>query len=135
MREQPSLTVIGPEIPLALGIVDALEQRGFRVFGPRRAAAELESSKAFAKRFMQRHAIPTARYAVCTSAAEAREALDLFHGALVVKADGLHAGKGVILCANRAEAEAAIAGLFSGALLGSADATVVLEEMLEGEEI
>ena len=135
LREQPTLTVIGPEVPLALGVVDALEQRGLRVFGPSRAAAELESSKAFAKRFMQRHTIPTARYAVCTSAAEAREALNLFHGALVVKADGLHAGKGVILCSNHEEAEAAIDGLFSGALLGSADATVVLEEMLEGEEV
>ena len=135
VREAAELTVIGPEVPLALGIVDALQQRGLRVFGPTRAAAELESSKAFSKRFMQRHNIPTASYAVCGSMEEARAALDLFSGALVVKADGLHAGKGVLLCANRAEAEAAIAGLFSGKLLGAPETSVVLEERLEGEEL
>ncbi len=134
-REQPSLTVVGPEVPLALGIVDALQARGLRVFGPTRAAAQLESSKAFAKRFMQRHNIPTATYAVCGSAEEAREALDLFNGAIVVKADGLHAGKGVLMCPDRAAAEAAIKGLYSGALLGSSETNVVLEELLEGEEI
>ncbi len=135
VREQPDLVVVGPEAPLALGLVDALQQRGVRAFGPTRAAAQLEASKAFAKRFMQRHAIPTASYAVCGSRAEAQAALELFPGALVVKADGLHAGKGVLLCADRAEAEAAIAGLFSGRLLGSAVESVVLEEMLEGEEL
>ncbi len=135
VREQPSLTVVGPEVPLALGIVDALQAKGLRVFGPTRAAAELESSKAFAKRFMQRHNIPTAAYAVCASAAEAREALELFNGAIVVKADGLHAGKGVLVCPDQAAAEAAIAGLYSGALLGSAESSVVLEEFLEGEEV
>ena len=135
VREAPDLTVIGPEVPLALGLVDALRQRGLRVFGPTRAAAELESSKAFSKRFMQRHNIPTANYAVCTSAAEAHTALDLFPGAVVVKANGLHAGKGVLLCATRAEAEAALAGLFGGKLLGSPETSVVLEERLEGEEL
>ena len=135
VREQPELVVVGPEAPLALGLVDALQQRGIRAFGPTQAAAQLEASKAFAKRFMQRHTIPTASYAVCGSRAEAAASLELFPGAVVVKADGLHAGKGVLLCADRAEAEAAIAGLFSGALLGVAVESVVLEEMLEGEEL
>ncbi len=134
-REQPTLVVVGPEVPLALGLVDALQQRGLRVFGPTQAAAKLESSKAFSKRFMQRHNIPTARYALASTAAEAREALELFPGPLVVKADGLHAGKGVVLCSGRTEAEAAIDGLFSGILLGSAAGGLVLEELLEGEEL
>ena len=134
-REQPALVVVGPEVPLALGIADELGKRGIRVFGPTRAAAELESSKGFAKRFMQRHTIPTANYAVCASVAEARQALALFSGPVVVKADGLHAGKGVLICADRTEAERAIAGLFSGELLGSRAAAVVLEEFLEGEEL
>ena len=133
--EDPALVVIGPEAPLALGLVDALQRRGIRVFGPTRAAAALESSKAFAKRFMQRHAIPTASYAVCTSLAEAREALALFPGAVVVKADGLHAGKGVVLCEDRAEAELALEGLFRGTLLGAPVTGVVLEERLQGEEV
>ncbi len=134
-REEPALVVVGPEVPLALGLVDALQARGIRVFGPTRAAAQLESSKAFAKRFMQRHAIPTAHFAACSTVAEAREALGLFEGPVVVKADGLHAGKGVLICASHAEAEAAIAGLFDGTLLGSRAESVVLEEFLEGEEI
>ncbi|RRA48044.1 phosphoribosylamine--glycine ligase [Acidipila sp. EB88] len=135
VKEEPALTVIGPEVPLALGIVDALTARGFRVFGPTRAAAELESSKAFSKRFMQRHTIPTAAYAVCSTAEEARTSLELFHGGVVVKANGLHAGKGVLICATRAEAETAIAGLFNGSLLGTPETEIVLEELLEGEEV
>ncbi len=133
--EWPDLVVIGPEVPLALGIVDALQARGLRVFGPTRQAAELESSKSFAKRFMQRYTIPTAHYAVCSSESDAREALELFSGPLVVKADGLHAGKGVLICANRDEAEAALKGLFHGTLLGKPEANVVIEEFLEGEEL
>jgi phosphoribosylamine--glycine ligase len=143
VKEEPEMTVIGPEVPLALGIVDALQRRGLRVFGPTQAAAELETSKAFAKRFMQRHAIPTAQYAVCTSKQEALESLNLFDSAIgssgtngvVVKADGLHAGKGVLLCADRAEAEAAIEGLFDGTLLGKPETQVVLEDLLEGDEL
>ena len=99
--EQPALTIVGPEVPLSLGIVDALQERGLRVFGPTRAAAMLESSKGFAKRFLQRHKIPTANYAVCTTAAEIEKAIDFFHSPIVVKADGLHAGKGVIICESR----------------------------------
>jgi phosphoribosylamine--glycine ligase len=133
--EQPDLVVIGPELPLSLGLADELARRGIPVFGPTRAAAMLETSKAFAKRFMQRHTIPTAAYAVVTTAAEARSSLDLFHAPLVIKADGLAAGKGVLICASRAEAEAAIDGLFSGSLLGAAAETVLLEEFLEGEEL
>ncbi len=134
-RERPALVVVGPEAPLALGLTDALQARGMRVFGPTRAAAELESSKGFAKRFMQRHGIPTAHYAVCASPAEAREALELFSGPVVVKADGLHAGKGVIVCAGRSEAERATAGLFTGELLGAPAGSVIVEEFLEGEEL
>ena len=95
----------------------------------------LETSKAFAKRFMQRHNIPTAAYVAATSEKQALEAIDLFHFPLVIKADGLAAGKGVILCQTRREASEAISGLFSGKLLGVAESTVVIEEFLEGEEL
>ncbi len=133
--ERPDLTIVGPELPLSLGIVDALQERGLRVFGPTRAAAMLETSKGFAKRFLQRHNIPTGNYAVCTSAEELETAIDLFHAPIVVKADGLAAGKGVIICPSRQIALEAANGLFSGKLLGVAEAQVVIEEFLEGDEI
>jgi phosphoribosylamine--glycine ligase len=133
--EKPGLTIVGPELPLSLGIVDALQERGLRVFGPTRAAAMLESSKGFAKRFLQRHNIPTGNYAVCTSAAEVEKAVDLFHAPIVVKADGLAAGKGVLICQSRSTAIEAAQGLFSGKLLGEAERQVVIEEFLEGDEI
>jgi phosphoribosylamine--glycine ligase len=133
--EQPTLTVVGPELPLSLGIVDALRERGFRVFGPTREAAMLETSKGFAKRFLQRHNIPTANYAVCTSPAELEKAVDIFHAPIVVKADGLAAGKGVIICQSRRTAVEAAQSLFEGTLLGEAERQVVIEEFLEGEEI
>ena len=133
--EQPDLTIVGPELPLSLGIVDALQERGLRVFGPTRAAAMLETSKGFAKRFLQRHNIPTANYAVCATAAEVEKAIDMFHPPIVVKADGLAAGKGVIICDSRHIAAEAAQGLFSGALLGEAERQVVIEEFLEGDEI
>ncbi|KAA6461151.1 phosphoribosylamine--glycine ligase [Acidobacteria bacterium AB60] len=132
---QPGLTIVGPELPLALGIVDALQQRGFRVFGPTREAAMLETSKGFAKRFLQRHQISTARYAVCSSPAEVEQALDMFHPPMVVKADGLASGKGVIMCQSRRTALEAAQGLFAGTLLGEQERQVVIEEFLEGEEI
>jgi len=135
VAEQPSLTIVGPELPLSLGIVDALRERGLRVFGPTREAAMLESSKGFAKRFLQRHNIPTAAYAVCTSAAELEKAIEFFHPPIVVKADGLAAGKGVIICQSRRTAVEAAQGLFTGALLGAAEQQVVIEEFLDGEEI
>jgi phosphoribosylamine--glycine ligase len=133
--EKPDLTIVGPELPLSLGIVDALQERGFRVFGPTRAAGMLETSKGFAKRFLQRHNIPTANYAVCATAAEVEKAIDKFHPPIVVKADGLAAGKGVIMCDSRHIAAEAAHGLFSGALLGAAERQVVIEEFLEGDEI
>jgi phosphoribosylamine---glycine ligase len=133
--EQPGLTIVGPELPLSLGIVDALQQRGLRVFGPTRAAAMLESSKGFAKQFLQRHKIPTANYAVCTTAAQLDKAVEIFHPPIVVKADGLAAGKGVIICPSRPIALEAAHGLFSGQLLGEAVDQVVIEEFLKGDEV
>jgi phosphoribosylamine--glycine ligase len=134
-QERPDLTVIGPEVPLSLGIVDELNRRNLRVFGPTQAAARLESSKAFAKEFMQRHGIPTAAYAVCTSIEEVRAQLNSFTLPVVVKADGLAAGKGVVICETRLEAETAAAEMFSGALLGTHETEIVLEEFLTGEEL
>jgi phosphoribosylamine--glycine ligase len=133
--EQPGLTIVGPELPLSLGIVDALEERGLRVFGPTRAAAQLETSKGFAKQFLQRHNIPTGNFAVCSTAAELEKAVEIFHPPIVVKADGLAAGKGVIICPSRHTAIEAAQGLFSGALLGEAERQVVIEEFLEGDEV
>ncbi len=135
VAEQPGLTIVGPELPLSLGIVDALQERGLRVFGPTRAAAMLESSKGFAKRFLQRHNIPTGKYALCTTAAELEKAVEIFHPPIVVKADGLAAGKGVIICPSRRTAIEAAYGLFSGQLLGQAEQQVVIEEFLDGDEV
>ncbi len=133
--ERPDLTVIGPELPLALGIVDALQPLGHRVFGPSQAAARLESSKAFAKDFMRRHDIPTAAYAVCRSIDSVRRELSGFDLPIVVKADGLAAGKGVVICSTHAHAEAAAAAMFSGELLGAPVEELVIEQFLAGEEI
>jgi phosphoribosylamine--glycine ligase len=133
--ERPDLTVVGPEVPLALGLVDELEHRKFRVFGPTKDAAQLESSKAFAKAFMQRHAIQTAEHALCTTLDEVRESLLRFSVPVVVKASGLAAGKGVVICNTRLEAETAAAQMFSGVLLGAPETEVVLEEFLIGEEV
>jgi phosphoribosylamine--glycine ligase len=131
----PDFTVVGPELPLSVGLVDAMVPRGHRVFGPTQAAAMLETSKAFAKEFMERHKIATAHYAICFSQEEVDDALKLFHEPLVVKADGLAAGKGVIICKTREEAAAAARSMFDGHLLGSNETRVVLEEFLEGEEV
>jgi phosphoribosylamine--glycine ligase len=133
--EQPALTVIGPELPLSIGLVDELTKRGHRVFGPTQAAAQLETSKAFAKEFMQRHDLPTAEYGICTTLAQVREELPRFAVPIVVKASGLAAGKGVVICETHLQAEAAAAEMFSGALLGTAEQAVVLEEFLTGEEL
>jgi phosphoribosylamine--glycine ligase len=134
-RERPGLVVIGPEVPLAAGVVDAFEERGVRVFGPTRAAAQLETSKAFAKEFMRRWGIPTAAYAVVGSVDRMRGALEKFPDRVVVKADGLAAGKGVVLCETHAEALATAEEMFSGKLLGAKVESVVVEEMLEGPEV
>ncbi len=133
--ERPELTVVGPELPLSLGVVDELERRGFRVFGPSQAAARLETSKSFAKEFMQRHGIPTAAHAVCTTLEEVREELPRFSVPVVVKADGLAAGKGVVICATHHQAEQAAAEMFSGVLLGVTETEIVIEEFLDGEEV
>ncbi len=134
-RLRPDLTVVGPEAPLALGIVDEFHRRGFRIFGPTQAAARLESSKSFAKEFMQRHRIPTAHYAICGTAKNVQDALPHFHPPIVVKADGLAAGKGVVVTRTKEEATAVAAEMLSGKLLGAAGARVVIEEFLEGEEL
>jgi phosphoribosylamine--glycine ligase len=133
--EQPALTVVGPELPLSVGLVDELTKRGFRVFGPTQAAARLETSKAFAKEFMQRHEIPTAAHAICATLEEVSQELRRFTVPVVVKADGLAAGKGVVICETHLQAEEAAAQMFSGALLGTAETEVVLEEFLTGEEL
>jgi phosphoribosylamine--glycine ligase len=135
VAEQADLTIVGPELPLSLGLVDALQLRGLKVFGPTKAAAMLESSKSFAKRFLQRHQIPTANYAVCNSLAEVEKAIEFFHAPIVVKADGLAAGKGVVICQSRRAALEAASGLFSGKLLGSQEQQLVIEEFLIGDEV
>ncbi len=131
----PDLVVVGPELPLSLGLVDELQRRSIRVFGPTQKAAVLESSKAFAKRFMQRHQIPTAAYAVATSEQHAMESIDLFHLPVMIKADGLASGKGVVMCETRREANEAITGMLGGKLLGESQSSIVIEEYLTGEEI
>ncbi len=134
-RIQPDLTVVGPEAPLAVGVVDEFQHRGMRIFGPTRAAARLEASKSFAKEFMHRHRIPTARYAICAGRGEVQDALGHFHAPVVVKADGLAAGKGVVIAQSREEAATVAADMLSGKILGEAGARVVLEEFLEGDEL
>jgi phosphoribosylamine--glycine ligase len=133
-REQISLTVVGPEAPLAAGIVDAFREAGLRIFGPVRAAARLESSKDFAKSFMARHGIPTARHATFERASEARAYVEKQGAPIVVKADGLAAGKGVVVAATLEEAKGAIDALLVERRLGDSGARLVIEECLEGEE-
>ena len=132
---RPDLTVVGPELPLTLGVVDEFTRRGWPVFGPTKAAAQLEASKSFAKEFLQRYHIPTAAYAICDSREEVRDALTHFHAPVVVKADGLAAGKGVVIAADKEEAASAAAEMLSGKTVGEAGARVVLEECLVGDEL
>src|SRR5271156_5253843 len=132
---RPDLTVVGPELPLTLGVVDEFTRRGWPVFGPTKAAAQLEASKSFAKEFLQRHRIPTAHYVICDSVEEVRAALTHFHVPVVVKADGLAAGKGVVIAASKEEAARAAAEMLSGKMVGAAGLRVVLEECLKGEEL
>ena len=141
--EKIALTVVGPEAPLAGGIVDVFRARGLRIFGPTRAAAQLESSKAFAKDFMQRHGVPTALYASFTDAAAAHAHVDAKGAPIVVKADGLAAGKGVVVATTLTEAHAAIDWMLGtgaaaddplGAVQNDGLARVVIEEFLDGEE-
>ncbi len=137
-RDRITLTVVGPEAPLAAGIVDLFRSRGLRIFGPTQAAAQLESSKAFSKAFMKRHNIPTARYESFTDAAAAHAYVDAEGAPIVVKADGLAAGKGVVVAMTLPEAHAAIDDMLSTNALGvqhnEGGARVVIEEFMTGEE-
>ena len=132
---KPDLTVVGPELPLQMGVVDEFSRRGWPVFGPTKSAAQLESSKAFAKQFLQRHRIPTAHYAICTSNSEVKHELSRFSAPVVVKADGLAAGKGVVICKTKDEAAIAAGEMLSGKMVGEAGARVVIEECLQGDEL
>ena len=134
VAEKIELTVVGPEAPLAGGLVDLFRARGLRVFGPTRAAAQLEASKDFAKAFMTRHGIPTARYQTFTSAPEARGYVSQQGAPIVIKADGLAAGKGVVVAQTVAQAHAAIDDMLLGNRFGASGARVVIEEFLPGEE-
>jgi phosphoribosylamine---glycine ligase len=133
LREKIDLTVVGPEAPLVIGVTDAFEAAGLRCFGPRKLAARLEGSKAFTKEFLRRHKIPTAAYATFTKANFDPAWVRAQHAPLVVKADGLAAGKGVIICATTDEAVDSAQAMFDGQF-GAAGSTVVIEEFLEGEE-
>ena len=135
--EKIALTVVGPEAPLAAGIVDEFRAKGLRIFGPTKAAAQLESSKAFSKAFMARHSIPTAEFETFTEAAAAHAYLDRKGVPIVVKADGLAAGKGVVVAMSLAEAHAAVDDMLASNSYGvqhNGEARVVIEEFLEGEE-
>ena len=136
-RERVDLTIVGPELPLSRGIVDVFDQHRLPILGPTKAAARLESSKAFAKDFMSRHGIPTARYRVCSDATTAYRAIaDGELGfPLVVKADGLAAGKGVVIAPDRAAADSAVAAAMEEHRFGEAGTRVVLEECLSGPEV
>ena len=134
VAEKIDLTVVGPEAALAAGVVDLFRERGLRIFGPTKAAAELESSKAFAKDFMRRHAIPTADYAVFEDAAAARAHIEKSSVPIVVKADGLAAGKGVVVAQTCEEALAAIESMLGTGATAAGGGRVVIEEFLEGEE-
>lgn len=133
-KENIALTVVGPETPLAAGIVNIFRDNGLKIFGPTREAAQLESSKDFAKAFMKRHDIPTAEYQTFSDLQAAHDYIDAKGAPIVIKADGLAAGKGVVVAMSRAEAHAAIDMMLSDNKLGDAGARVVIEEFLDGEE-
>jgi phosphoribosylamine--glycine ligase len=132
---RPDLTIVGPEAPLVDGVVDLFRANGQLIFGPVQAAAQLEGSKIFSKNFMARHGIPTARYAVAHSEQEANLALEEFSYPVVIKADGLAAGKGVVICENRASALSVLHQMAAGYLVGAAGRNIVIEEFLVGEEV
>jgi phosphoribosylamine--glycine ligase len=134
-RTRIDLTVVGPEAPLAAGLADHFAARGLSVFGPTRAAAELESSKVFAKTLFARHGIPTARFGTFDSPAPARALVRELGGRAVVKADGLAGGKGAVVCRETAEADRAIGDMLERRTFGAAGARIVVEELLEGEEV
>ena len=133
-REKIHLTVVGPEAPLAAGIVDVFRSNGLRIFGPTQLAAQLESSKDFSKAFLKRHAIPTADYQTFSSAQQAHAYIDAKGAPIVIKADGLAAGKGVVVAMSLEEAHGAVDMMLADNKLGNAGARVVIEEFLTGEE-
>jgi len=133
-REQIGLTVVGPEAPLAAGVVDVFQKHGLKIFGPTRAAAQLESSKDYAKAFMVRHAIPTAAYQTFTDPVQAHAYIDAQGAPIVIKADGLAAGKGVVVAETLEQAHEAVDAMLGDGSLGAAGARVVIEECLQGEE-
>ena len=133
-REKIQLTVVGPEAPLAAGIVDVFRENGLRIFGPTQLAAQLESSKDFSKAFMKRHGIPTADYQTFSNRLEAHAYIDAKGAPIVIKADGLAAGKGVVVAMSLEEAHAAVDMMLADNKLGNAGARVVIEEFLTGEE-
>ncbi len=137
IKEKIDLTVVGPELPLTLGITDEFEKKGLKIFGPRKNAAELEGSKVFAKEFMKRHKIPTGRFAVVDSPEKAHTVIDSgeFGFPLVVKADGLAAGKGVLICKDKPEAYDAVNTIMVEKKFESAGKRIVIEEFLKGEEV
>lgn len=134
IQENIAVTVVGPEAPLSQGVVDAFRAKGLKIFGPTKAAAQLESSKDYAKAFMMRHGIPTAAYATFTDAGAAHDYVNQQGAPIVIKADGLAAGKGVVVAMSNDEAHAAIDMMLGDNKLGSAGARVVIEEFLTGEE-
>jgi len=134
VAEHVGLTLVGPEAPLAAGIVNLFRSRGLKIFGPTREAAQLESSKDFAKAFMQRHGIPTAKYQSFSDATEAHAYVDANGAPIVIKADGLAAGKGVVVAMTLAEAHSAVDHMLSDNAFGDAGARIVIEEFLAGEE-
>ena len=133
-REEIGLTVVGPELPLSLGLVDLFEEHGLQVFGARKNAAMIEASKAFSKDLMQKYQVPTAAYGVFTEVEPAVAFIDQTGIPIVIKADGLAAGKGVIIAQTREEAVAAVVDMLSGNAFGAAGSRVVVEEFLKGEE-
>ncbi len=132
--EKVALTVVGPEVPLVAGVVDRFRDAGLRIYGPRAVAAQLEGSKAFTKDFLHRHNIPTARYAVFTELAPALAYLRTHGAPIVIKADGLAAGKGVVVALTQGDAEQALHDMLGAHAFGNASARVVVEEFLDGEE-
>lgn len=135
LQQQIDLTVVGPEVPLTMGIVDQFQEKGLKIFGPSGKAAEIEGSKTFAKNLMAKYGIPTAKYGAFTDAAEAKAFLEQVGLPCVVKADGLAAGKGVLICETQSEAEAAIDDILVDNKFGAAGSRVVVEEFLTGQEV
>ena len=135
LEQRPHLTIVGPDNPLALGIVDLFQMNGLKIWGPNRQAAQFEASKAFSQSFMERHGIPTARGGTFTDAREAKRFAASLGGRCAVKADGLALGKGVLICANEAEAVRAIDAMLVEKSFGVAGARVVIQELLQGMEI